>query len=269
MELELETKVEENQISFDFLQPQTITKGESFDWVAKSTLVVLLKTKFCDFDLCGKSCLQWVSMATSVCKQKVISAPSEEDLLAVIKNIVLSCEEQYEFVTVLYSDTPCLKKSTFFDVMEYFSKQHMNVLRLSRGFVFRTEYLKNALVLMSSFTENFDQTDFMVVDSAAKLNLAHKILSGRILEYHKQNGVIFLGESAIDADVEIEAGVVIYGGNSILGESFVAAGAVIESGNYIKDSIICENVHVVQSHIVQSKICKDVGPFEKIVGQQV
>lgn len=282
METEMETnidiekiEIDENQIGFDFLNEQiekTLQKAENYDWVADETLVVIFKSKGsvgANFEICGKKMVDWVAMATSGCDQKILDEPSEEEFLPTLQKIA----GDYKFVAVFYSDTPLLKKNTFLDIMDYFSKRKMNVMKLSRGCVFRGEYLKNAKILLSSAVEEFDKEDFTIVDDAKKLSFAFKVLNKRIINYHKQRGVVFFGEETIfvDADVEIEEGTVIYPNNMLKGESFVGKNVILESGNYIFDTIICDEAFVCQSYLEKSKVenGKVVGPFARLINEKI
>ena len=274
MEIENDVEISENQISFDFLQKesdtQTLLKSESNEWISKETLVVVLKANggiSPNFDLCGKKMIEWVQMATSGCQQKIIDEP--EDVLSAVKPLA----EGFDFVAVFYSDTPLLERNTFCEIMNYFSTQRLNVMRLSRGFVFKTEYLQTAKMLMSQGTVSFGKDDFVVVDNAEKVSFAFEKLNKRILDYHKQNGVVFFGENTVfvDADVEIEPGTVVYPNNTIKGESYIGKNVILESGNYIFDTIVCDEAFVCQSYLEKSKIGqgKVVGPFSKIVNQKI
>ncbi len=266
---ELVADVDENQISFDFLYDM---KPDVREWSAENTLVVIVRAKgevSPDFEICGKSMLNWVKLASFGCQQKVIDEPDEENFLDVIKSV----GEGFSYVVVLYSDTPLLKKSTFFEIMEYFSTHRMNVLKLLRGIVFRGDFLKNAKMIMSAMVEEFDKEDFEIVDNLQKVSKVFKVLNQRILNYHKEAGVVFFGEGTIfiDADVEIEPGVVIYPNNIIKGQSYIGRDVILESGNYILDTIVCDEAFVVQSYLEKSKVenGKIVGPFAKLVNKKV
>ena len=272
---EVEMEVMENQISFDFLQSmeaKPLTQTQNFDWVAEETLVVLIKAKgeiSPNFDICGKKMIDWVALATSGCKQKIIEEPDDDKFLQTIRDVA----EGYSYVAVLYSDTPLLKKATFLEIMDYFSKRRMNVLKLVRGYVFRAEYLQNAKMLLSTTVEEFDKEDFTLINSPQTVSFAFKVLNGRILDYHKKNGVILFGENTIfvDADVEIEAGTAIYPNNIIKGESYIGKNVILESGNYIFDTIVCDEAFVCQSYLEKSKVEKGkvVGPFAKLINEKV
>lgn len=273
---EIEIEVDENQISFDFLnelaEENPLQQAENYEWVAQETLVVLMRAKSGlspDFDICGKSMIDWVKLATSGCKQEIVDEPNDEDFLSVLQSKV----SDYKFVAVFYSDTPLLQKSTFLEIMDYFSKRRMNVLKLSRGYVFRGEFLKNAKVLLSSVVEEFGKEDFSLINSAQKVSYAFRVLNNRILNYHKERGVVFFGENTIfiDADVEIESGCVVYPNNIIKGESYIGKDVILESGNYIIDTIICDEAFVCQSYLEKSKveIGKVVGPFSRLINEKI
>ena len=112
-----------------------------------------------------------------------------------------------------------------------------------------------------------------MIDDAQKISFAFKILQNRILQYHKQRGVVLFGENTIfvDADVEIEEGAVIFPNNIIKGESYVGKNAILESGNYILDTIICDEAFVQQSYLEKSKVEKGkvVGPFARLIKEEV
>lgn len=267
-------EIDENQISFDFLSQDVkpLEQAQSFDWVAGETLVILMRSKNrynANFDLCGKKMIDWVAMAASGCKQIITDEVDEDEILQVAAKYA----DEYKFVAVFFSDTPLLKKNTFLDIMEYFSKRRMNVMKLSRGYVFKCEYLKTAKMLLSSAVERFGDDDLMVIDDAAKLSFAFDQLNKRIIEYHKKRGVTFYGENTIfvDADVEIEEGTIIYPNNILKGESFIGKNVILESGNYIFDTIVCDEAFVCQSYLEKSKVesGKVVGPFVRLINEKL
>ena len=270
----LEKEIEENQISFDFLneKPVCVEQSQSFDWVAQETLVLIVRSNdfiSSNFQLCGKSLESWVSLATSGCQQKFIESFEEEDVIETIK----SYAENFNFVVVLYSDTPLLKRDTFLEIMNYFSTNRMNVLKLSRGYVFKTEYLQTAKLLISGTFEKFGDDDFLILNDSKKVSYAFNVLNKRILDYHKNNGVVLFGENTIfiDADVEIEPGTIIYPNNILKGETYIGKNVILDSGNHIINTIICENAFIRESYLEHSKVenNKIVGPYDKIINTKI
>ena len=269
LEEDVAVETGENQIDFDFLEDRKTSTQLKQEWAGKRTLVVLVRTEGevdSDFSICGKKMIEWVAMASCCCEQKVVD---DADAFEIAKTFA----EDYENIAVLYGNTPLLKSETFAQIMNYFSNEGLNVLQLPRGYVFKSEFLKTAKMILSQNITNFGTDDFCVVDDATKLSLAFEKLNRRILAYHKQNGVILFGENTIfvDADVEIEKGCVIYPNNVLKGKTYVGHNVVLQNGNYIADTILCEGVSVCQSYLENSKIenRKRIGPFERIVNQKI
>ena len=280
MDMEIST-IEEVKTSFETDLDSVVQKvnntepeilASSVEWIKEETLVLIVKVKndifdFCNFDLCGKKMVDWVKMASSICTQKILENES------LVFDFLKKYAGEYKQIAVLYSDTPLLQKTTFLEIMKYFSAKKMNFLPLQRGFVIRSEYVDNYETLLSAPFASFGTDDFFVVNSSKRLSYAFKVLNKRILAFHKSQGVVLFGEDTIyiEADVQIEEGVVIYPNNILKGESYIGKNVVLESGNYLLDTIVCDNAILVQSYFEKSKIPegKTVGPFEKLINEML
>ena len=281
---DIDLLVSENQIKIDFdsltsaneeeesaIIPSALIKAVNYEWIKDEVLFVVVKAYHSfvkdlpSVELCGKRLLDWVLNAGSGCETRIIE--DCEDIIGRVRNITTN----KNIIAVFYSDTPLLDKGTFNKFCEYFSSHNMNFLRLSRGFIVKTEFLKNNFTLAQGASE-LDDKNLLVADSAKVLNLMSNSLYNRILNYHIKNGVIIYGQNTvfIDGDVEIEGGVIIYPNNVIKGQSIIGENAVIESGNVIKNSIISNGAVVRSSYIENSKISAGacVEPFSKIIGQE-
>ena len=282
---DIDLMVSENQIKIDFdslsreqiteeesvIIPSSLIKAVNYEWIKDEVLFVVVKAYHSfvkdlpSVELCGKRLLDWVLNAGSGCETRIIE--DCEDITSRVRNITTN----KNIIAVFYSDTPLLDKGTFNKFCEYFSSHNMNFLRLSRGFIVKSEFLKNNFTLAQGASE-LDDKNLLVADSAKVLNLMSNSLYNRILNYHIKNGVIIYGQNTvfIDGDVEIEGGVIIYPNNVIKGQSIIGENAVIESGNVIKNSIISNDAVVRGSYIENSKISAgaSIEPFSKIIGQE-
>ena len=281
---DIDLLVSENQIKIDFdsltsaneeeesaIIPSSLIKAVNYDWIKDEVLFVVVKAYHSfvkdlpNVELCGKRLLDWVLNAGSGCETRIIE--DCEDITSRVRNITTN----KNIIAVFYSDTPLLDKGTFNKFCEYFSSHNMNFLRLSRGFIVKSEFLKNNFTLAQGASE-LDDKNLLIADSAKVLNLMSNSLYNRILNYHIKNGVIIYGQNTvfIDGDVEIEGGVIIYPNNVIKGQSIIGENAVIESGNVIKNSIISNDAVVRGSYIENSKISAgaSIEPFSKIIGQE-
>lgn len=220
-----------------------------------------------ELPICGKKMWEWVLIATSGYKYKTTTCTNESDILSLIKPLL----EDQKYTAVLYSDTPLLKKSTFEEIMTHMESRDMNVLKLTRGYVFNTEYIKKATQIQSSQTEYFDEEDFMTAYDLKQLSFITDIMKNRILDYHMKNGTYIENPQSvyIDADVILEAGVRIMPNNSIRGKSIIGKNTLLDFGNIIENSIISEGCIIRQSYVSESRISEfmTVGPFENIVKQ--
>lgn len=269
---EIEETIEEPKLDFS-----TIVSPANYDWINEEAVVVIVKSdksemsdKLSSVLVCGKPMVDWVKMATSGPSQKVIKEPDQEQFLNVLKGLAVG----KKYLALFYSDTPLLERSTFCEIMDYFAKNRYNIVELPRGYIFLVDYLMNIDVLFSPVKKTFSAKQFEQINTPKALSSASKILQGKILEYHKNNGVTLIGENTIfiDADVEIEEGTVIYPNNVLKGQTYVGKNVTLDTGNIICDSIVADDATLIASYVFKSKVKKGqkVGPFvkanEEIIG---
>lgn len=237
--------------------PETLVKTISHDYIGQEVLFVCVRAydkevvkDMPNLRICGKKMIDWVLLAGSGCKQVVID--DSDDIIGKIRSL----QSDKQTIAVFYSDTPLLDRATFQKIIDYFYSKGMNYLQLSRGFIIKSEYLKNNLEFVQGSSNDYDEKGLLRVDSAKKINYVDSVLRKNINNFHIKNGVIIFAENtvSIDADVEIESGVVIYPNNVIKGSSIIESGAIIESGNIICDSIISSNAVLANCYIERSKI---------------
>lgn len=285
---ELEIEIAQGQMSFildDFdvnekeeeskiLSKSSLIKPKNHEWIKNEVLYVVVKAqnRFLSNDLpslklCGKKMIDWVRLAGADCEQIIID--DCEDILGRVRNI----ETDKSYIAVFYSDTPLFNKGAFYRIMDYFSSKTINFLRLSRGYIVKTDFLKNTPHFMQGETSGLEVDGLMQADSAKTISYMQNLLNNKILSFHENNGVVIFGKSTvfIDADVEIENGVLIEPNNIIQGESVIASGTTLMSGNIIKNSIISNNCIIASSYIEKSKISqgKIVEPYSKIIEQEI
>lgn len=246
-------------------------------WANDDVLVIILLYKNFNFtttftpydiDICGKKMWEWVALSVGECEIKTTVATKESDILSLIKPYL----NNKRYTMVLYSDTPLFSSATFMDIMNYVRARGVNALKLPRGFVFDTNYLRTITSLLSDNVVNFgNEHDFFEVDTPQKLYEVRQITKQRILDFHISNGVSILDKNStqIDADVVISSGAVIGQNNVISGLTYIGKNCKIEPNNIIHDSVISDNCVIKCSYIDQSRISENmiVGPFESIVGK--
>ena len=275
MQTEVLNDMEKNIEEESSLFSKVFVASRDYKWISEEVLVVIVRVNktnfsenFSDIEVCGKSVLKWAMMATHGKEQIVIEEQPDEKILQALKN--LKTEKKYIFLQ--YSDTPYLEKSTFNQILDYFSVKQFNFMGLPRGFVVKTDYLKNLFDLRAATQRNFGNKDFVQIKTSQDLTEFYNFARDRILNYHRENGVVLLGENiCIDADVEIGSGVIIYENNFIKGQSYIGENVVLKENNLIIDSIIESGSKVIQSYIEKSKVKEKsvVGPCAKIFKESV
>lgn len=248
-----------------------ISSPKNYSWIKDECLVVIVRVEksatidnLLKINICGKNELEWVKLATNGPEQREIENFEEKALLAALKEV--SFCKKYVFLT--YSDIPYLQHSTFCKTLDYFATNNLNILRLPRGIVFKTDYLKTLNSLEGVVQKNFNVNEFERVDNPDSFSRFYNFMSQKIKNYHKANGVILIGEESIviDSDVEIEKGAIIYPQNILKGTTSIDGNVVLFEGNYIENSVILEDSTIEKSTIINSKISGGkIPPFSKII----
>jgi len=248
----------------------------NLDWIKEDLIVAIINVDETEFlnnlsnvDICGKNLANWIKFAMTNLDCEIIKDESDLEIIQTLKTIA----KNKKYIFLAYSTLPYLKKNTVLEAVSYFDEQHLNVMQLPKGMIIKTDYLDRLEGLYSSVKKSFGEEDFEEIKTSNDISKFYKIMSKKIIEYHKGNGVIFIGEESIyiDADVEIESGVIIYQNNTIKGQSSIGKNVVLKSGNIVIDSIVEDGAKLVGSFIQNSRICceKVVGPCEKIINESV
>ena len=227
-----------------------------FNELDKQTNVVLLLVnnpnlnmeKPYNFLMCGMKMKDYVKQCFKYanCIEKEINAG--EDILDAVKNEKL---DNKKYTMILFSDTPLLKRKTILEVLEYMQIKNLSVLKLTRGYVFETEYLKKIDKLYDPQLHYFDEEDFMACVNLKQLSIITEILQNRIISYHMQNGVVFTSPNSckIDVNCNIEKGTIIENNNVLKGKVIIGNNSHLISNNIIENSVIKNNVTINCSNI--------------------
>lgn len=220
-----------------------------------------------DLEISGKKMWKYVEMATSGIPTKTTLCTPETDVLSLVKPMLSNSK----WTLILYSDTPLIQKRTIREIVDYAENKGLNALRLTRGYIFNTEYLKTAETIYSSEVMHFGDDDFVMAFDIRQFEFVSQILKSRIIEFHQQNGVLIMDNQStfIDADVVIESGVIIYPQNSICGTSIISKNTVLKSGNYIENSVVGSGAVITHSCLINAKVeAGKTVTFEKVEGQK-
>ena len=212
--------------------------------------------------ICGKTMTEWVELAFDQCPILEIETTQGADILDTIRPYL----SDKKYTAVFYADTPLLQRKTFLSCLDFAKLKGMNVCKFERGYIFVTDYIRNAEKIYSSTLPNFaNQQDFMLVCDMDTFAKAENIIKKRIVDFHLQHGVQILDTTwiSIDADVEIGENVTIYPNNVLLGKTKIGDNSILYVGNTIMDSQIGNDCRIMQSAIIESKITEnsEIMPF--------
>lgn len=215
-----------------------------------------ISNKSYDIKLFGKTMVEWVSNSVFDTEIKYAEIDFKQDFLQTVKNVA---SLNKKWTLVLFSDAPLFERKTFFEVMEYCKMKDLNVLKLTRGYVFKTEYLFKIDKLLNPFEQYFEEEDFITCYSLKQLSIINEILKNRILNYFMKNGVEIVDPAStfIDADVQIACDTKIEPFCKIIGKSLIEQNVLIGSFSTIKDSVICQNSKILgNDYIIDSFVDK-------------
>ena len=257
-----------------FVSVESLIESLKRDPIDNDVDVIVLKINnpalFCeksyDLEILGKSLTNWVKLAFDQCPITEVVCDMSADIISSIKPHL----KNKKYTAVFYADTPLLQRRTFLNILDWVQTKKMNVCKLERGWVFVTDFIKNAeKIFTTTEAHDFGKEDFLTVFNLSNFELAGQILKDRIINFHQQNGVQILDRKTtfIDADVSIEKNAVIYPNNIISGSTIIEEGAKIESFCTIKNSRIGKNSVVSSSYIEKSDIKENskIAPFSCII----
>lgn len=198
------------------------------------------ETKPYNLKIFGKTMTEWVANSVYDTNIKYAEYNFNDDFLPAVKQVA---DRNSELTFVLFSDAPLFQRKTYLQILEYFKMKDLNVLKLTRGYVFKTEYLFNINSLLSPQMQYFDEEDFITCYDLKQFSMVCDIMKNRILNYFMKNGVVIKDSTStfIDADVQIEKGVIIEPYSIIKGKSIIEANCVVGAHSVIENSVVCEN----------------------------
>lgn len=212
----------------------------------------------------GRTMKNWVAKSLDNFETRFVSLGEKDNPLEVVKPFI----KDEDFTIVLFADTPLIKNTTVYDVVEYAQTKKLDFCKLPRGFIVSSQNFKSGKVEFSAEPNFVDKQDFFTVFDNSTLCKAKEVLKDRILEKHLKNKVVIDDKftTFIDADVEIAKGVKISAFNVLKGKSFIDEGAQLLEYNKIEDSVVGKGVRICFSTLKNAKVedNKVIGPFENI-----
>lgn len=213
----------------------------------------------------GRSCVDWVALSLGEGAKIVDYYGDENNIPHFIRGIV---DRGMPYTVVLFADTPLITKKTVSDAVGMLVKKGLNVLKMTRGFVFKTEFLDTTESLYTTKQHYFEEEDLITAKDYKQVALITDILKNRILNFHMSQGVYIVDPPStfIDSYVTIRKGVRIEPNNILRGKTVIEERVILDTGNVIDSSIVGEKSIITSSRLEQCFVGKEskVGPYAYI-----
>ena len=115
---------------------------------------IIIKTSYdkvgetSSIQLFGKTMLQWVALAV----QAPVATVRYDEKLSVPLNIRSAIDPESDYTVVLYSDTPLITAKTVSQALKDAVDTGANVIKMTRGFIFKTEFIQRVEQIYSTQT---------------------------------------------------------------------------------------------------------------------
>ena len=221
-----------------------------------------LNTKSYNIEICGKPMVSWVARACPT-PPAYLEQNANESIIETIRPYL----KNTDYTLVLYSDTPLMTKSNIDSIMDFVINRGLSVCKLTRGYVFKTEYIKRVGEIYAPQTYYFEEEDFMIASSFHQVSIIADILRNRILSFHMKNGVYFKDPSSafIGGDVSIGKGTIIEPQVWLSGKVVIGEDCKIGSGSKLENVCIFNNCIIGSAAVKSSVIEEGVTIGENVV----
>lgn len=195
-----------------------------------------------------------VSYVKKVCesKPKTIELNETDDTIKTIKPHLTNSE----WTVVLYSDTPLLTYKTLAEAFRYAEMNEINVVKLPRGYILKTEYIKRVNEIYAPIVLFENHEDFLVAEDFMSLSKISEIMKNRILSNFMKSGVQIIDPAStyIESLVSIGENSIIYPNACIMGDSHIGESCTIGYGSTVKNSVIGDKSNIQNSMVLSSVI---------------
>ena len=161
-----------------------------------------------------------------------------------------------EWTVVLFSDTPLLTTTTLAEAFMHAEQKDLNVCKLTRGYIFKTEYIKRVdkIFEVESFFQ--DTEDYLVVKTIEDLQKVTFLMKERIVKNLSSQGVIIVDPEStyIESAVVVGKGTTIYPNVALMGETQVGCNSNIGFGSSLKHAVVGDRCNIQNSMITNSVV---------------
>ena len=200
-----------------------------------------------NIDLLGNPMYQYVTRACPTVPACLKFDETEGTVVGTIRPYL----KNTEYSLVLFSDTPLITKANILNILDFVKNKGLNVCKLTRGWVFKNDYIKRVEEVYAPSTYYFEEEDFLMAANYKQLHLISEILKNRIITYHMNNGVYFKDPDNIyiEANVSIGGGTIVEPFVSFVGDTDIGENVFIGAFSSLKNAKILTSARVEGAYI--------------------
>jgi len=200
-----------------------------------------------NLDLLGNPMYQYVARACPT----VPACLNFDEKEGTVVGTILPYLKDTEYSLVLFSDTPLMTRANILNILDFVKSKDLNVCKLTRGWVFKNEYIKRNQEIYAPTTYYFEEEDFMMVASFKQLHLIGEILKNRIISYHMRNGVYFKDPDNVylEANVSIGKGTIVEPFVSLTKNTEIGENCFIGAFSTLRNANVSNKVKIEGSYI--------------------
>jgi len=189
--------------------------------------------EFLEKNIFGRTVDEWVKQAMLELPSKRVQVGSGDDILTIVKRHGM----HHKWTAVIYADMPLVLPECLGEAVSFATTGEHKVVRLPRGWLFDTEYIKDGGEIVPIVFEHANHDHFLSVFNAAQLDRARKLMQHRINIGHMENGVEIedIDSTFIDATVDIAPTARILPFTKITGKVKIEPAAIIGPFAHIRD----------------------------------
>ncbi|MDR0384007.1 MAG: hypothetical protein LBH47_01635 [Christensenellaceae bacterium] len=207
-------------------------------------------------DINGYTSPEWVKKAVAKWHHRFVDTTDKDDVLSLFRGNITSAK----FTIILYADTPLISSESIKDIISYVNAKNAKAIKLPRGFVFDTLYIKD--------NDSFDiyeynlgnPDDYIIAWNKNQIERIKNIMNERKRQFEAENTASEKLEIPQNLEPIPQPDYYVDEGSTI------GNNCKLFAGTRITNSIIGDGTIVNASQIDGSEIGKNciIGPFANI-----
>ncbi|MBQ7307950.1 MAG: hypothetical protein IJW82_05415 [Clostridia bacterium] len=226
---------------------------------------------YCDFDICGKTMLDWVRECVPV--TNVTEVECDENFKNEVE-VIQPFLKDGKYTVVLYANMPLVYSETIKSLINYTKLKDLTIAKSGEINIYRTDYIKTNVPISKDYQEigEADRSQFLRCKDYDSYCKICAIMQSNIIEAHLKNGVKIENPSSVVIDANSSFGKNVFiKSNSVFKNTTIFDNVIVGENCILKYAVIEENVEIKPNNIIEkSKISKGcVMDYNNIINNSI